>query len=248
MIKVYINGNETSINSIKKWEEKRMDVSKKYLKRKLGKEPLANTPEELALYKASIPADKMHSIMLKDLNFTAFFTNLAVKLSGKRRKVSVTEIDIDFCNSKQLLAMYDDMMLNNTAANILCSLRANPDHYLLRGIDSQTQEVIEITGGLPVPSKFFIKYDDFNGLTSKQDPSYEIQAAGACYLENGLCIGGVRHQMKDTEKGCHIKLSVEFPFLLPKMNIAAHQKHLACEFYNWFSEFERRVKKHASDQ
>jgi hypothetical protein len=41
---------------------------------------------------------------------------------------------------------------------------------------------------------------------------------------------------------CHVKLAVEFPRLMPNRNIRAHQYHLACEFYNWFSEFENRIQ------
>lgn len=47
--------------------------------------------------------------------------------------------------------------------------------------------------------------------------------------------------MKDTAQGCHVKLMVEFPSVMPDANLRAHQYHLACEFYNWFSEFERRL-------
>ena len=83
---------------------------------------------------------------------------------------------------------------------------------------------------------------DFNGLVSEQESAYPVQAAGASYLNNGFCIGAVRHQIADTEDGCKVKLSVEFPALLPKKNIEAHERHLAIEFYNWFSEFDRRIK------
>lgn len=134
------------------------------------------------------------------------------------------------------------MMLNNTQKNRLCCLRANPDHYLLRGIGNDVQEVLEITGGLFVVSLFDIRYGDFAGLCSPQDADYPLQAAGVSYLKNGLAIGAVRHQMKDTENGCHIKLTVEFPALMPNRNIRAHEYHLACEFYNWFSEFEKRIR------
>jgi hypothetical protein len=62
------------------------------------------------------------------------------------------------------------------------------------------------------------------------------------YLKNGLAIGAVRHRIRDTENGCHIKLTVEFPALMPDRNIRAHQYHLACEFFNWFTEFEKWIQ------
>ena len=100
----------------------------------------------------------------------------------------------------------------------------------------------EFTGGLPFPIQFTIRYGDFTGLVSEQESAYPVQAAGASYLNNGFCIGAVRHQIADTEDDCKVKLSVKFPALLLKKNIEAHERHLAIEFYNWFSEFDRRIK------
>lgn len=91
-------------------------------------------------------------------------------------------------------------------------------------------------------SLFDIRYGDYEGLCSAQEADYPIQAAGVSYLKNGLAIGAVRHQIRDTENGCHIKLTVEFPALMPDRNIRAHQYHLACEFFNWFTEFEKWIQ------
>lgn len=70
-----------------------------------------------------------------------------------------------------------------------------------------------------------------------------------CFTQNS--IDGLRNKqgpaarsvgkMKDTAQGCPIKLVVEFPSAMPNACIRAHLCHLAYEFYNWFSEFERRL-------
>lgn len=242
MIKVTIGGKEFAVEKILQWEESRVSVAKKKLEKKLKRPVQAANAEELARFKDSLSDDEMLCAFKNELAFSNFATNIVVRLSGKRRKLSVTEIDVDFCNATTLRKMYNDMMLNNTPENRFKCLRANPDHYLLRGTGPDVQEVMEYTGGLPVVSLFDIHYGDFAGLQSVQDPDYPIQAAGVSYLKNGLAIGAVRHQMKDTKDGCHIKLTVEFPALMPDKNIRIHQYHLACEFYNWFSEFERRLR------
>ncbi len=242
MIRVTIDGKEFPESKIRDWEKKRVQVSRRRLKRCLKQEVPASGAEELAAWKAAVPEEVLLQAFRHELAFTAFGTGLVVRLSGKRRKFSVTEIDLDFCDARSLHRLYDDMMLHNTPENKLAGLRANPDHYLLRGIGSNVQEVLEITGGLPVVSLFDIRYGDYEGLCSAQEADYPIQAAGVSYLKNGLAIGAVRHQIRDTENGCHIKLTVEFPALMPDRNIRAHQYHLACEFFNWFTEFEKWIQ------
>ncbi|WP_267201419.1 hypothetical protein [Limosilactobacillus kribbianus] len=242
MIKVSIRGKEFTETDIKEWEAWRVGVSKKFFEKKLNKQLDIKNADELAAFKAAIPQAEMRRLMQKQVDFTATGSNIVVRMSRGKRKISVTEMDVDFCYSKTLRKMYDDMMLNNTEANRRACLRANPDHYLLQGLNETDQEVIELTGGLPWASRFVIRYGDFAGLQSKKDPDYPYQAAGVSYLPSGLAIGAVRHQMKDTATGCHIKLMVEFPILMPDKNIRAHEYHLACEFYNWFSEIERRIK------
>lgn len=71
----------------------------------------------------------------------------------------------------------------------------------MKCIENNKQEVIECTGGLNYQSHFIIEYGNENGLKSKQNPDYPYQACGVCCLTDGTPIGGVRHQMKDTETG-----------------------------------------------
>lgn len=241
LVKVYIDGNELSVAAIKNWESKRVGASVKLLERKTGKTLNITNADELAEFKDTIPQNIMLGMMQSQIRLTEASTNMVVKMSHGKRCFSVSEIDVDFCDAPTLREYYDDMMLNNTDRNRKSCLRANPDHYLLRGTGRNVQEVIESTGAMPILSHFFICYGDFDGLMSKQDADYPYQAAGVSYMENGIAIGAVRHQMKDTENGCHVKLTVEFPEKMPHKYIVQHQFHLACEFYNWFTDIEQRV-------
>lgn len=242
MIRVMIDDSQFTKEMIQKWEQEKTEKVYRSLKKKIPSDMDVKDADTLAQWKARIPEEKIRAILKKQNDFCSFGSDIAVILSHGKRKISIAEIDVDFCDAKTMYEMFLDMMLNNTQENILCNLRANPEHFLLKGVDENTQEIIEISGGTPFPERFFIRYGDENGLTSKKENDYPYQASGIAFLENGKVIGGVRHQMKNTIQGCHVKMMVEFPAILPDANIRAHQYHLACEFYNWFSEFERRLK------
>lgn len=242
MIQVWTDGIEFRTEEILAWENSRISPMKRILEKRLHVKWDIRDAEDFMERKARVSEEQMREALKRATKLVAFLTGAIVRLSGKRRKISVTEIDVDFCGAEKLLGLYFDMMLNNRIENIRCSLRANPEHFLLKGLEDNVQEVIEVTGGIILPAHFFIHYGDEAGMISRVEPDYPYQVSGVSYLKNGLAIGAVRHQMKDIGKGCHVKLSVEFPALMPDANIKAHQKHLACEFYNWFSEFERRLQ------
>lgn len=243
MIQVKIDGAEFSEEAILAWEQKKTEKMARFLGRRLPGGEGIKTADGLAAWKAALPEEEMRRALRRQNGFCSWATGIAVGLSRGGRKISVAEIDVDFCDARTLYDLFMDTMLRNTPENIRCCLRANPEHFVLKGTDEHTQEVIEISGGIPFPEQFFIRYGDEDGLVSQKEPGYPLQASGVAFLKNGKKIGGVRHQMKDTERGCHAKLMVEFPSVLPNANIRAHQYHLACEFYNWFSEFERRLAK-----
>lgn len=241
MIRVQIDGREISAEEICKWEQQKVEKMLKFLQKRIVGEQNIKNADEFAEWKTGIPEEQMRRILKRLNGVCSFATGIAVGVSNGKRKISITEIDVDFCDAKTLYDVFLETMLNNTEKNIRCNLRANPEHFLLKGIDEHTQEIIEISGGIPFPERFFIRYGDENGLVSKKEEDYPLQASGVAFLANGKKIGGVRHQMKNTTRGCHIKLMVEFPAAMPDANINAHKYHLACEFYNWFSAFERRL-------
>lgn len=70
-------------------------------------------------------------------------------------------------------------------------------------------------------------------LTIPADPDYPIQIAGQAVLDDGLVIGGVRHQFRDRDGTLEALLTCQFPGSLPARLIHQHQWHLASEFSNW---------------
>lgn len=240
-MKIYVDGREYTPAMIHRWEMARLPRMRRILARHTHRPCPATTPVEFATYKAALSPFEMKRAFRRSSALIAAVTRLVVALSGSRRKISVAEFDLDFCDARTLHRAYFDMMLNNTPANVRCSLGANPEHFLLRGTGDHEQEVLEISGGIPLPVDFVIDYDNENGVVSAPEPDYPWQAYGVSRLPGGPVIGAVRHQMKDTATGCHVKLMVEFPALMSDRNIRAHQDHLACEFYHWFSEIEQRM-------
>lgn len=110
---------------------------------------------------------------------------------------------------------------------------ACPDHYLLRGLPDGRQEVVETTGGAPAASRFLVDYNRTDAVTVPIDPDYPIQIAGTALLDDGLVIGGVRHQFRDRAGGLEALVTAQFPGSLPNRMIHQHEWHLACEFSNW---------------
>ena len=110
--------------------------------------------------------------------------------------------------------------------------QACPDHYALRPLND-TLEVIETAGCTPVPTQFYITFNDETGLKEPRNFDYPFQSTGIAKLKDGTIIGGVRHQFKDTSTGIEVRTLVEFPCLCPKIILKEHQKHLAVEWSNW---------------
>lgn len=237
---ISIDGKQISLEKVRAWESKRKDIVIKKMVRTFGVPNRNYSPEELAALKRKIPEGKMRKALKAGIRFTTFGTRFLLAIGHGKHALSITEIDLPKISAEQVSKGYFDVMLNNTEENLLLGLRANPDHYLLQGVGDDGQEVIECTGAMPFPAHFIIYYGREDGLMSRQDSSYPYQAAGIACLPDGKIIGGVRHQMKDTEEGTHIRLEVEFPRHMPKKVLAQHQLHLACEFMNWFGEIMRR--------
>ncbi|MCP2288545.1 hypothetical protein [Nocardia amikacinitolerans] len=88
-------------------------------------------------------------------------------------------------------------------------------------------------GGSPAASRFLIDYAETESLTVPIDPGYPIQIAGQALLDDGLVIGGVRHQFRDRDGTLEALLTVQFPATVPARLIRQHEWHLVVEFSNW---------------
>lgn len=249
-IKIFKDGKELDIKDVDDWEKKRIKKAYKFLQNKVHSKNILNDKnniiemrKELTVLKSNISEEEMRKILKTRLNISYLGMKFVNFLCGGKRKSSIIEMVIDDCNADEVQKGFMNYMLNNNEINSKYNLSANPDHYILKGIGKNTQEVVEAPAGLFIQTQFFIEYGNDNGLKSKIDKDYPFQATGRCCLKDGTCIGGVRHQMRNENKGTRAKLEVEFPSLMPKSLLKEHQLHLACEFKNWFTDIVEEKNK-----
>ncbi len=240
-MKIYIDGKRISNDQLTQWKRKRV----KKVFNVLGYESAdINNPdrmiEKLAEIKMRFSYQDMYNKLESKLKLSERVMRLGASLSGNRRKFSRTEIHLDGMTAKEAIQGIDNLMLHQSDRNQRVNLSACPDHYALRPLGGDQLEVIETTGNSPLPVQFFITFDDETGLQTPRDPSYAYQSAGVARLKDGTVIGGVRHQLKDTETGMKVKLSVEFPVRTPTFLLASHQLHLACEFSYWLKWIDEK--------
>ncbi|TDP60579.1 hypothetical protein [Aminicella lysinilytica] len=240
-VKVFIKGQEVPKKTIKDWEQKRVDFISDFLTKELGT-PKVATAEELTDLKMTIPEQKMREITARNCKSNDVTSGMLAKISRGKTAFCEVEMEVAGASAQEIHDQYFGMMFDNNEANRRLNLSANPDHMLLIGRENNEQEVIEASGGLSKQSLFYVCFGQENGLNSKADSAYPSQATGICRIQNGTVIGGVRHQMRDTTDGCHVKLVVEFPKITPKKILAQHEIHLACEFSNWINAWVERAQ------
>lgn len=242
-LEVRIDGIVVAPAQVEAWERQRAKAVLRKLRRMLKLEAAAlPDPDDLAALRSELLRLKdqlgrqgLRDALQSQLGLSAFTTKLGILFSGRRRKQCVTEIRVSGCTARQISEAVDDLMRNDTAANRQSNLQACPDHYVLepRG---DVLEVIETTGGSPLPAQFFMRFEDESGLLAPRNPAYAYQSVGTARLGDGTVIGGVRHQFRDEGDGAVARLMVEFPAATPQHMIREHQRHLACEFSHWLRE------------
>lgn len=247
---IEINGQVVPTAKIDQWELHRLQHEYRFLKHHGFKFPatfttaLANqdlTTARVAL--ARLKARQAPATWRKLWHRKYSLGNLASKLAATashRRKYSITDLVLPrtTLTPSAVKTGLETIMLENTAPHQELNLATNPDHFILTSPANQVQEVLEITGGSPLPTRFFAHYGDESGLTSTRGAGFTVQMPGTVRLADGTVIGGVRHQIKREGQGLRFRALVEFPALVPNYMITQHQYHLACEFRQWLGALD----------
>lgn len=245
----YINGTQVTRKKVNKWETQRLKNVYKYLSKypeaQLNKNvklwvknnDLDNMKQEIAQAKLNITFSKLRKSMRLKYTVGNLISAIATKLSFGQRKMSTVEIAIpnSHLNAQEVMNVLNQVMMQKTPEHDEINVKANPDHYVLEGITAEIQEVLETTGGSPLPTHFFAHYNDETKLKSRMSEDYQIELPGVAKLKNGMIIGGMRHQIRNENHGFRFKALVEFPAILPNYMIHQHQYHLCCEFGNWLT-------------
>ncbi|MET9325793.1 hypothetical protein [Tsukamurella sp. NPDC003166] len=246
-IRTFIEDREVAGEQVRTWEERRLRAVFRKLAAGLGARavgemlpgetiagvlggPIDTQRAALTSMKTRLGHAGMYALLRRELAFSEATTRATVAASRGRTATSVTRLEAPDVSADRFADWFDDLTASNREAEML---EACPDHYLLRGLPDGRQEVVETTGGSPAATRFLVDYTRTDRLSTPADPGYPIQIAGAALLDDGTCIGGVRHQLRDRDGTLEALLTVEFPAVVPARLLRQHQWHLAVEFGNW---------------
>ncbi|QYN04604.1 hypothetical protein K1T36_10885 [Pseudomonas protegens] len=230
-IRTFIGGQEIPREQVLDWERRRALVVLKRLGGKpTGKEDLMTLRNQVMDRKIALGSNGIRQLLQRELAMSQPVANFVARISLGRRRFSVTELLAERGSANE----FEDWFLKRAELNDeLSMLAASPDHYVIQTNADGAQEVIETTGGSPMVGRFMIDYQDLSSLRSLPNPDYPYQIAGVARAENGLALGGVRHQFRNEGMGFRAKLTVEFPLMIIPGAVSAHRWHLASEFSNW---------------
>ncbi|OLP03636.1 hypothetical protein BVU76_03585 [Mycolicibacterium porcinum] len=246
-IQTFIDGRAVSRADVQRWEAQRAKAVLAKLGSRMGRRAVAEVlpgvdldtvvdasldaqREVLCALKIGLGHAGIYAMLRHELAMSERVARLAVAGSRGRNTYSTTRLVVDGVSAEKFGAWFDGLTATNDE---LAMVRACPDHYLLRGLPDGRQEVVETTGGSPTPTRFLVDYAAAESVSVPVKPEYPVQIAGRAVLDDGLVIGGVRHQFRDVDGAMEALLTVEFPGLFPARMVAAHRWHLAVEFSNW---------------
>lgn len=228
-ITTHIDGRRIPRADVLAWEARRAAI----VARKLGvierSSDVVTLRRVVVERKRELGHARIEQLLERELWWSAQVGWLGAMLSGRRRPCTI-ELTADTGAAELVPRWYHDAMTANDEVPLIA---ACPDHYISRSHPDGRQEVIETTGGAPLAVRMFFDSSDLATLTTAADRAFPTQWAGIARGADGTPLGGIRHQFRDESRGCHVRLTVEFPLTTPSFMIAAHQWHLACEFSNW---------------
>jgi len=180
--------------------------------------------------KLELGHDRLRAMLKRDLLWSARMARFAATISRGARRFSVCELTVSSGSAEQFVRWFEE---RSRIGDERPMIDASPDHYIIALDAEGRQVVLETTGGAPFASEFTVDYGDLGSLRSVRDDTFPYQAAGVARLEDGLAIGGVRHQFRQEGAGFRARLTVEFPGAMAGFMTDAHRWHLAAEFSNW---------------
>ncbi|WP_433667983.1 hypothetical protein ACQP06_29650 [Nocardia sp. CA-136227] len=246
-IRADLGGRRITRDQVRAWESRRAGAVLRKLAARLGERALAELlPDRTMAELLGAPLDMqrvaltdlkirlghagLYAVLERDLVVSERIARAGMAMSRGRTAHSAIRLEVPGYSAERFAAWFENLVLDNREAEMV---DACPDHYLLRGLPDGRQEVVETTGGSPMPTRFLVDYTTTDDLTVPVDPRYPIQIAGQAVLDDGLVIGGVRHQFRDQGGTLNALLTVQFPATLPGRFIRQHRWHLAVEFSNW---------------
>ena len=227
-----IGGRSVSRAEVLEWEGRRAAVV--YGKLGMGTPPaeVAARREALVARKLELGHGEIERRFARQLAISARSARLMGALSRGGRRILVTELHGSGGTAEAVPAFYKAAMDAGEEAPLLA---ASPDHWILCKGEDGIQQVVETTGGSPLPTRIFLNEKETGPVETSADPAFPVQwvSIGRPRI-GGAATGGLRHQFRDEPDGRFAaRLTIEFPRVTPRRLVEAHGWHLACEFSNW---------------
>ncbi|MFD4441947.1 hypothetical protein ACFWPK_19450 [Nocardia sp. NPDC058519] len=253
-LRTYIDGHLVDQGKVVEWERRRLSVAaarirKDYIGLLTGEldsllarfavdvDDIPAARAALARARVLIGPQGLRELLAGELVASEAATRATLAASGGRWVVATVEIASDRGSAQGFIDTFDRARVNNDQA---FWTGACPDHYIIATLPDGRQEVIEVTGGAVLASRFLVTYTDPSKVVAPVDPAYPLSVAGAATLSDGELIGGVCHQFRDEPGGgFRSQLKVAFPAAVPGLYVTEHQWHLATEFGNWIAAYLR---------
>lgn len=244
-IRVSVAGRELPQEFIDAWELRRAQAAARFLNAKLGvpgpRRVLDAGPGELVALRAvltdakrDLDPERVRAQLAPQLRLSDLSAKAMGLASLGRRKASVVDIVCEGASAAEATTRMMDLFTASSPRNHALALMGSPDHYVMAAHEGSVQEIVEFTGGAPMPSQFFITWGDTAAVAFPRDLSFDLEMAGTARLKDGTIVGSVRHQYRDEGSAFRARLADEFPAIFPPSLITAHQLHLACEFVIWY--------------
>lgn len=229
-IRTVIDGAEVTRDQVLAWEAARLPKAARRIGLPVPEGDLRIQRVALAEAKLALGAAEIRRRLARVLRVSDAVSRGSAALARGKRSTSICDLHVRGGNAAAFVRWFSDTSRPDYERNMLA---ANPDHFLIATAADGRQEVIETTGGSPLPGRFFVDYADHDSLIAPLDPSFTFDASGVARAPGGTPIGGVRHQFRDTDDGFQARLLVEFPSTVPPSMLKEHRWHLAVEFANW---------------
>lgn len=253
-LRTFLNGTLVEQARIAEWERRRISVAAARLstnyvgllraeldslvgRYRIAVDDIAAARLALAQARAVIGLEGLRELVAAEISTSEIATRTALAASGDRWAISTAEIVSEHGCAAGFVDWFTRAKDTDDRA---AWTDACPDHYIITTGADGRQEVVEVTGGAVLASRFFVDYNDHARVPVPNDPAYPMAIAGIATLAEGELIGGVCHQFRDEpEGGFRAQLKVAFPAAVPSLYISEHQWHLSCEFSNWITAYLR---------
>lgn len=193
---------------------------------------LTRARRALAYLKAKIGNDVMRFLLKDELDRSAGRVRGWSDASGGAWKSGTVELIVPRPNAHVFHAWFLEVIKHDRQVELRA---AHPEHFLNRPLGSHA-EVIENIGHDQDPWHIML---DFTPPDTKfptpWDPAYPASERLGAIINDagGRRISSAIHEMRDSEDGLHVKLTIHLPEAAPDELVTGHLHHFAVEFRNW---------------